>query len=93
MRRDESLDPSDLKQSTGRSKEHDPRKLLALIADTTLEKPISISAWAHAGNVPRQTLTDYLPEMIRKGWIKTTGEGNTARKYITNEGKAFLNQS
>lgn len=91
MQLESDLDPARLKQCVGRKKEHDPRKLLAAIADTTIEKPISISAWAHAGNVPRQTLTDYLPEMRRKGWVKTIGDGNTARQHITNDGKALLN--
>lgn len=91
MRLETDLDPARLKQCAGRKKEHDPLKLLAVIADTTPEKPISISAWAHAGNVPRQTLTDYLPEMRRNGWVKTIGEGNNARQHITNDGKAFLN--
>jgi hypothetical protein len=26
-------------------------------------------------------------------WIETTGEGNTARQFITNEGKAFINET
>jgi hypothetical protein len=87
----DELDPAKLKQAGGRKKEHDPKKLLAAIATTTRENPISVSAWAHAGKVPRQTLTDYLPEMRCKKWIETTGEGNNARQYITNEGKAFIN--
>ena len=89
----DDLDPAKLKQVAGRKREYNPKKLLAAIADTTLEKPISIAAWAHAGNVPRQTLTDYLPEMRRQKWIETTGEGNTARQFITNEGKAFINEN
>jgi hypothetical protein len=91
MRPDANLDPARLKQCAGRKREHDPCKLLTVIADTTPEKPISISAWAQAGNVPRQTLTDYLPGMRRNGWVKTIGEGTNARQHITNEGKAFLN--
>jgi predicted transcriptional regulator len=87
----DDLDPAKLMQVAGRKKEHDPKKLLAAIAKTTRKKPISISAWATAGNVPRQTLTDYLPEMRRNKWIETTGAGNTARQFITNEGKAFIN--
>ena len=92
MRPENGLDPSRLKQVAGRRHAHDHKKLLTAIALTSEQSPISISAWAHAGNVPRQTLTDYLPEMRRKGWIKTTGVGNTARQYITNEGKAFITQ-
>ncbi len=93
MQRADDLDPAKLKQVAGRKREYNPKKLLAAIAETTPEKPISIAAWAHAGNVPRQTLTDYLPEMRRNKWIETTGDGNTARQFITNEGKAFINEN
>jgi predicted transcriptional regulator len=90
MQRADDLDPTALKQSAGRKKEHDPLKLLALIANNDEQNPISVSKWALGGNVPRKTLESYLAEMRRKGWIKTTGEGTTARQYITNVGKAFL---
>ncbi len=93
MKLADDLDPSKLKQVAGRKKEHNPKKLLTAIAQTTRENPISVSAWATAGNVPRQTLTDYLPEMRHKKWIETTGEGNAARQFITNEGKAFINEN
>ena len=93
MRPADDLDPAKLKQVVGRKKEHEPKKLLAVIEDTTPENPISISAWAAAGNVARQTLTDYLPEMRRKNWVKTVGNGNTARQFITNEGKAYINEN
>ena len=91
MRLRTDLDPARLKQTAGRRREHDPRHLLAAIADTTSENPISISAWAAAVKTPRQTLTDYLPEMRSKRLIQTVGEGSSARQHITNEGKAFLN--
>lgn len=93
MRPADDLDPARLKQVVGRKKEHDSKKLLTVIVDTTPENPISISAWAAAGKVARQTLTDYLPEMRRKNLVKTIGNGNTARQYITNEGKAFINET
>jgi predicted transcriptional regulator len=86
------LDPDELKQAVGRKREYDPRKLLAIIAKTTVEKPISISAWAAAGNIKRQTLTDYLPEMRVKGWIATAGEGNAARQYVTEKGREILQE-
>lgn len=86
------LDPARMKKA-GRKRERDPRKLLAAIAHTTAENPISISAWAKAGKVPRQTLTDYLPAMRREGWITTSGEGPGARQFLTNKGKAFLNET
>lgn len=92
MRPDYELDPAKLKQVAGRKREHDPKKLLRAIAHTSKENPISIAAWATAGNIPRQTLTDYMPEMRIKKWVQTVGAGNTARQYITNEGKAFINQ-
>ena len=91
MLRADDLDPSKLKQVGGRKKEHDPKKLLAAIAHTTPKKTISISAWAAAAKVPRQTLTEYLPEMRRNDWIKTVGAGNNARQCITNKGRAFIN--
>ncbi|MEI9866389.1 MAG: AAA family ATPase [Limisphaerales bacterium] len=87
----DDLDPAKLKQVAGRKKEYSPKKLLAAIANTTSEKPISVCAWATAANVPRNTLSGYLPEMRLKKWIATTGEGYTARQFITNEGRAFIN--
>jgi hypothetical protein len=89
----DDLDPSKLKQVAGRKRAYNPKKLLAAIAETTPEKPISVAASATAGNVPRNTLSGYLPEMRLKKWIETTGEGNSARQYITNDGKAFINEN
>jgi hypothetical protein len=83
------LDPDELKQTGGRKHAHDPLKLLAFIAHTTVEQPISISAWAAAGNIARQTLADYLPKMRSAGWIARTGQG-TGRQYITQAGKDAL---
>lgn len=82
------LDPESMKKAkAGRTPSHDPKKLLAFIRNTTAEKPISISGWADAAGMNRQTLSDYLPEMRRKGWITTVGEGNTARQHITEKGR------
>jgi hypothetical protein len=92
MERDDFLDPSNLKQTVGKKKEYDPAELLSVIASNDENNPISISDWALAGNVKRQTLTDYLPDMRRKLWIKTVGDGTSARQIITNVGKAFLNK-
>jgi hypothetical protein len=39
-----------------------------------------------AAGVKRQTLQAYLPELRTKGWIRTAGEGNSARQYPTPEG-------
>jgi len=60
------LDPDELKQVVGRKRAHDPLKLLEVIGGAAVENPVSISAWAAAGKVERQTLADYLPEMRSK---------------------------
>ena len=92
METDEALDPADLKQPAGRKREHDPVKLLAVIANNDAANPISTSKWARLAEIPRKTLTDYLAEMRHKNWIKTIGEGSHAKQAITNEGKAILNK-
>jgi predicted transcriptional regulator len=76
----------------GRHKAHDPQNFLAAIATTTAKKPISVSAWAKAARVPRQTLTEYLPALRAKGLIATKGEGSNARQYLTKTGKETLKQ-
>lgn len=87
MVRDDALDPADLKQpGPGRKKAYDVVQLLKFIVLNTPENPISISEWSERANVPRRTLSDYLPEMRSKGWISTLGEGRTARQSITPSG-------
>ena len=82
------LSPDAMKKAkAGRKKAHDPQKLVAAIADSTAENPVSISAWADAAGIARQTLTDYLPELRAKGWIATVGEGSSARQYLTEQGR------
>jgi len=81
------LDPEAMKKAkAGRKKAHDPRKLLAAISDTTAENAVSILAWSKAAGIARQTLTDYLPELRSKGWIRTAGEGSNSRQFITEKG-------
>jgi hypothetical protein len=92
MQRADELDPKRLKKAGGRNKAHDPKKLLATIISTTPENPISVKAWARAADIPRQTLADYVPEMRKRGWVKTVGEGKTARQCVTVEGKAFIDE-
>jgi predicted transcriptional regulator len=88
MQVDGSLDPARLKLAKGgRHKAHDPQKLLAAIADNTAENPISVSAWAKAAGIARQTLSEYLPELRAKGWIATVGEGSGARQCLTEKGR------
>jgi predicted transcriptional regulator len=92
MRPDDDLDPAKLKQTGGRKKEHDPKELIALIANNGAANPISVSEWARLAEIPRKTLTDYLAEMRRKNWIETIGEGIRAKQAITNEGKSFISK-
>jgi hypothetical protein len=82
------LSPDAMKKAkAGRKKAHDPQKLVAAIANRTVQNPVSLSAWSKAANIPRQTLTDYLPELRGKGWIATVGEGSSARQYVTEKGR------
>ena len=88
----DDLDPAKLKQVAGRRRQHDPAKLLAIIANNDKGNPISVSEWARLAGMPRKTLTDYVAEMRGKNWIETIGEGGAAKQAITNEGKAFINK-
>jgi predicted transcriptional regulator len=88
------LSPDAMKRAKGgRPKTHDPRKLVAAIVDATAENPVSISAWAEAAGIKRQTLTGYLPELRVRGWVQTSGEGNTARQFLTEKGREAARQS
>lgn len=94
FRADYELDPLKLKQSNaGRKREHDPARLLAPIAHTTSDNPVSVSEWSFKANVPRTTLLQYLPDMRAKDLVATAGEGRTARQYITAKGRALLKES
>jgi AAA domain len=93
MEVNDSLDPSDLKQSKGgRAKAYDPLKLLAAIKTFTQANPVSLSEWSKLAEIPRPTLADYATEMRLKGWIATKGEGNAARRFITETGLAALSK-
>ncbi|MBI2926401.1 MAG: AAA family ATPase [Verrucomicrobia bacterium] len=82
------LDPDAMKKAKGgRPRTHDPQKLVAAIMDATAENPVSISAWAKAAGIKRQTLSGYVPGLRAKGWIQTAGEGNHARQYLTEAGR------
>lgn len=91
LRRD--LDPENMKKAkAGRSQSFDPRELLGVIYDNTEGNPISISAWAHAAGMARQTLSDALPKMRVKGWVSTVGDGNNARQIITEKGREIAKE-
>lgn len=82
------LNPDAMKKAkAGRRKAHDSQELVAAIADSTAENPVSIAVWAKVAKIPRQTLTDYLPGLRAKGWIATAGEGKNARQYLTETGR------
>ena len=85
------LSPDAMKKAkAGRKKAYDPRKLLSAISGTSAEKPISILAWSKAAGIARATLSDYLPELRSKGWIRTAGEGSNSRPFITEKGQKEL---
>ena len=87
MRIRDDLDPEKMKQAKGgKTKAHDPLKLLEIIRDTTPENPISKTDWATKAKVNRNTLGDYMEQMRLDGWIATVGEGNAARRHITKKG-------
>jgi hypothetical protein len=91
MRLREDLDPEQMKKAKGGNKpKHDPLQLCAAIADTSREHPISISAWAQAAGINRNTLNGYLTRMRNQGWIATAGEGSSARQYLTEKGRESL---
>ena len=92
MLRDSDLDPGKLKLpgGQGRKKEHDPLKILALIAETTRLNPISISDWAKLANLPRQTIADYASTLRQCSMIASVGDGTSARKFITENGLKSL---
>src|SRR5262249_51704582 len=93
MGRDGELDPARLKQSKGgRKRTHAPEQLCAAIIETTAENPTRISAWAVAAKIPRQTLQDYLPGLRAKRWIATSGEGSSARQFITEKGREAVQE-
>ena len=88
MKLSPNLDPEALKKPKGgRNKTHDPQKLVEAISKSTKKKPVSISGWAKAAGIPRQTLSEYLPGLRAKGWIATAGEGSNARQYLTEKGR------
>lgn len=86
------LDPEEMKKAKGgRKREHDVTKLLSVIAHTTPQNTISISAWAKALKMERTTLSGYTPMLRQKDYIKTVGEGRTSRQHITLKGLDLLN--
>jgi predicted transcriptional regulator len=88
------LDPDAMKKAKGgRKRTHEFQDLLAAIADTSAENPVTITAWATAAAVKRPTLVGYLSEMRSKGWIATTGEGSSARQYLTAKGRQYLREA
>lgn len=88
---DDDLDPTRLKQQNkGRKKEYDATKLLEFIRQHTVRNPITITDWAKAAGIKRQTLADYLPALRQIGYIATQGAGTTSMQYLTEKGTQFL---
>jgi hypothetical protein len=87
------LNPENMKKAGGgRKPDHKAHDLLKPIMESTAEHPVSVSAWAKAANISRQTLQGYLPSLRSKGWIATSGEGSAARQYVTDTGKQAVKE-
>lgn len=85
------LDPEEMKKSKGgRSKDYELAFLLTPIRNTSRESSITISAWSKILGIPRKTLSDYLAELRKRDYIRTIGEGTSARQYITIIGLTYL---
>jgi hypothetical protein len=85
------LDADDMKKARGgRARAHDPMKILSAIEDTTHDNPISGVKWAERAGVARPTLANYVGILRAKGFVATTGQGNTARQFITDAGKVAV---
>jgi hypothetical protein len=87
----DDLDAEDMKKlKGGRSREHSPEDLLQPLRTTTQESSITISSWAKSLGISRTTLCNYLPELRKRNYIQTTGEGTASRQFITSTGLTFL---
>lgn len=95
MLRDEDLDPGKLKQPShiGKKKKYDPLEVLQFVSSRTKENPVSVSEWAEASGIKRQTLQEYISELREAGMIASLGEGSHVRKYVTEKGLKALSNS
>ena len=66
-------------------------ELLKCIEESTQENPVTTTAWATLAGVSRQTLQEYQKTLRQSGFIASVGDGNKARKYITQKGLNALN--
>lgn len=82
---DLQLDPTKLKTKAGRKRAHQPEELCAALAGIA---PATVSGWATAAGIPRQTLQSYVPGLRASGLIMTLGEGSTAKQTLTEAGMA-----
>lgn len=91
MRREDELNPQDMKQAKpGRKRSVSDGELLAAIADSTPESPISVSQWATAVGKSRSTVLPHIEALRTRGFVATTGDGASGRKYITSKGLEHL---
>jgi len=49
-----------------------------------------VSPWAERLKMNRRTLANYTAEMHSRGWIRTSGEGSNARRYLTPAGREYV---
>ncbi len=86
--RADDLDPQKLQQSGGRTPKHENKELLAAIAHTSAEEPISVSKWSEVAGVPRTTLGGYVKTFRDYAWIDDAAKGKGI--FITEAGKVAL---
>lgn len=91
----EDLDPDTLrrpKKAKGGPKPRDLSEILSPMLDHPQSNPCSFRQWADALKISHSTLQPYVSTLRSKGFIATSGEGNSARQFITDAGIQFLNQ-
>lgn len=89
------LDPESLrrpKRAKGGPKPRDLSEILSPMFDHPQSNPCSFRQWADALKISHSTLQPYVSILRSKGFIATSGEGNSARQFITDAGIQFLNQ-
>ncbi len=65
-------------------------KLLSALREHDSGNPITVQQWAKKSRISVEKIQEYLPAMRQNGWIGTDGEGEAARKYLTEKGAVFL---
>ena len=84
------VDADKLKKPGGRKRKFSDQDLLAEMRETTATAPISVSHLADRIEGGRSTVSERLTSLRKRGLVKTVGEGNTARQFISEAGLIWL---